>query len=146
MGPQEGGVCSGGGAGNTQIELRYAALRVIDSGRQARLVASLAREGQHSPVLAVVEEDDRYVLIDGYRRVTAMTSLGRDDLWDAADAVFRVSRPPPKGKRAKKTHAKEKNKVQAEPDDHGSSDRRLGAPLGDPRVRRSELPDRRQAR
>lgn len=61
-----------------QIELRYAALRVIDPGRQARLVASLAREGQHSPVLAVVEEDDRYVLIDGYRRVAAMASLGRD--------------------------------------------------------------------
>ena len=63
-----------------QIELRYRSLRVIDPGRQARLVASLAREGQRSPVLAVVEGDDRYVLIDGYRRVDALRSLGRDDV------------------------------------------------------------------
>lgn len=35
-------------------------------------------------------------------------------LWDAADAVFRVTRPSPKGKRAKKAYAKEKDKVQAD--------------------------------
>ena len=35
-------------------------------------------------------------------------------LWDAADAVFRLTTPAPKGKRAKKNHRKKKNKLQAE--------------------------------
>lgn len=60
-----------------ELELRYASLRVLEPGRQARLSASLAREGQHSPVLVVVE-DGAYVLIDGYCRVDALVSLGRD--------------------------------------------------------------------
>lgn len=61
-----------------ELELRYASLRVLEPGRQARLAASLAREGQHSPVLVVVEDDAGYVLIDGYCRVDALGSLGRD--------------------------------------------------------------------
>lgn len=61
-----------------EIERRYAGLRVMEPGRQARLAASLAREGQHSPVLAVLEDEGAYVLIDGYRRVDALLSLGRD--------------------------------------------------------------------
>ena len=61
-----------------RLELRYEALRIADAGRQARLVASLVRHGQHSPVLVVAEDDGRLVLIDGYARVAALRQLGRD--------------------------------------------------------------------
>lgn len=60
-----------------QIELRYTALRLTAPKRLARLTASIAREGQRSPVL-VVSEGDRYILIDGYKRVAAVQSLSRD--------------------------------------------------------------------
>ncbi len=52
-----------------ELTLRYAGLRITDPGRQARLEASLAREGQHSPVLVVEDEADGLVLVDGYRRI-----------------------------------------------------------------------------
>lgn len=60
-----------------QLELRYDGLRIAETGRQARLEASIAREGQQSPVL-VVAEGDRFVLVDGYRRVSALKLLGHD--------------------------------------------------------------------
>lgn len=58
----------------SELNLRYAGLRVLDPGRVSRLAASLAREGQRSPVLLVAER----VLIDGYHRVAALGELGRD--------------------------------------------------------------------
>ena len=60
-----------------QLELRYSGLRIEDKGRQARLASSLLESGQQSPVL-VVQSGDGYVLIDGYRRVSALRELGRD--------------------------------------------------------------------
>ena len=53
-----------------QLELKYAALRIADPSRQARLVASLCEHGQQQPVLVVREAGgtgsiERYVLIDG---------------------------------------------------------------------------------
>lgn len=60
-----------------ELELRYASLHVAEPGRSARLLSSLARHGQRSPVL-VIREDQRYVLIDGYTRVQALGELGRD--------------------------------------------------------------------
>ncbi len=61
-----------------ELELRYAGLRVSGLGRRGRLEASLAREGQQSPVLVVCNDGGPYVLVDGYRRVEALRSLGRD--------------------------------------------------------------------
>lgn len=63
-----------------QLDPRYAALRIASRSRQQRLVASLLEHGQQTPVTVVphVEEPDRYVLIDGYARVRALTELGRD--------------------------------------------------------------------
>lgn len=60
-----------------ELVLRYQSLRVRNPSRQARLVASLAREGQKSPVL-VIPVEDRYILIDGYARVAALRELGED--------------------------------------------------------------------
>lgn len=55
------------------LVLKYAALRVLDPGRVARLVAALAHEDQRSPVLVVGQ-----VLVDGYHRVAALRELGKD--------------------------------------------------------------------
>ncbi len=62
-----------------QIELKYSALSILDVKEQAKLMASLAGQGQHSPIL-VVADGDRYVLIDGYRRADALKRLGRDTI------------------------------------------------------------------
>lgn len=56
-----------------QIHRRYAGLRVMDPGRVSRLAASIAADGQRSPVLVVGD-----VLIDGYHRARALDELGRD--------------------------------------------------------------------
>lgn len=64
-----------------QLELAYAALRIRGAGRRAHLMAALAEQGQHSPVLVVSRSTVppvRYVLIDGYLRVEALKQLGRD--------------------------------------------------------------------
>lgn len=63
------------------LELRYAALRIRDRGRAARMRASLAADGQQSPVsvIAATESDaPRFVLIDGYLRVHAARALAHD--------------------------------------------------------------------
>jgi ParB-like chromosome segregation protein Spo0J len=57
-----------------QLVQRYAALRVIDRDRVSRLAASIARNGQQSPVIVVGER----VLVDGYHRVAALRALARD--------------------------------------------------------------------
>jgi len=59
------------------LVLKYATLRVMDPHGQARLCASLAEVGQQSPVL-VVRSEGHLVLIDGYRRLAALGSLGVD--------------------------------------------------------------------
>jgi ParB-like chromosome segregation protein Spo0J len=64
-----------------ELELRYAALRIRDAARAARMRASLAADGQQSPVSVIVSiegERYRYVLIDGYLRVRASRALARD--------------------------------------------------------------------
>ncbi len=61
-----------------QMAMKYAGLRISMPGYQARMLASLAAEGQLQPVLVVPSEAEEYVLIDGYRRVFALRTLGRD--------------------------------------------------------------------
>ena len=56
-----------------QLQRLYTALRVMDPRRVSRLAASIAEDGQRSPVLVVGD-----VLIDGYHRVQALDELGRD--------------------------------------------------------------------
>lgn len=61
----------------SELELRYAPLRIDEASRRAELVARIALEGQRSAVL-VVRDGEGYVLIDGYARVAALRGLGRD--------------------------------------------------------------------
>jgi ParB family chromosome partitioning protein len=67
---------------------RFAALRLRDPERLARLSHSLRRHGQLMPVVVVHESDEppRWVLIDGYRRLEALRAIGEDLIWvDAWD-------------------------------------------------------------
>ena len=63
-----------------QLERRWEHLRVHHPRRQRRLLASLAESGQQTPIVVVVADGqvDRYVVIDGYKRITGLQQLGRD--------------------------------------------------------------------
>lgn len=61
-----------------ELELRYEAMRIANAARRGQLLASLARNGQQSPVLVVPDGTPPYVLIDGYARVAVLRELGRD--------------------------------------------------------------------
>ncbi len=63
-----------------QFDRRYEHLRVRNPERQRRLLASLAASGQQTPivVVAISEKPDRYLVIDGYKRVAALEQLARD--------------------------------------------------------------------
>lgn len=64
-----------------ELELRYAAIRIRDAARAARMRASLAANGQQSPVCVIAasaSDAPRFVLIDGYLRVNAARALAYD--------------------------------------------------------------------
>ncbi len=63
-----------------QLDRRWEYLRVREPHRQRRLLASLADSGQQTPIIVVVSQDDtqRYLVIDGYKRIAALEQLGRD--------------------------------------------------------------------
>lgn len=62
-----------------QLDLRYEQLRIRCPGRERRLMASLAATGQQQPIVVVATEvAERYVVVDGYLRVSALRRLGRD--------------------------------------------------------------------
>ena len=63
-----------------QIERRGEHLRVQQPQQQKRLLASLAGCGQQTPIVVVLleSEPDRYVVIDGHKRIAALQQLGRD--------------------------------------------------------------------
>jgi ParB family chromosome partitioning protein len=78
-----------------QLDRRWEHLRVREPHRQRRLLASLAESGQQTPIIVVASPDhrERYLVIDGYKRVAALEQLGRDTveatLWEmsAAEAL-----------------------------------------------------------
>jgi ParB family chromosome partitioning protein len=63
-----------------QLDRRGEHLRVRHPARQRRLLASLAEVGQQTPIVVVAVEGqpDRYLVIDGYKRLAALQQLGRD--------------------------------------------------------------------
>jgi len=71
-----------------QLLAQFASLRVHEPRRLQKLIRSIERQGQLMPVVAVPadEEEVRWVLIDGYRRLEALRHLGKDinwvDTWD----------------------------------------------------------------
>ena len=75
-----------------QLDRRWEHLRVREPRRQRRLLASLADSGQQTPIVVVVSQDnpERYVVIDGYKRIAALQQLGRDTVkatvWTMSEA------------------------------------------------------------
>jgi ParB/RepB/Spo0J family partition protein len=63
-----------------QLDRRWEHLRVRHPARQRRLLASLAESGQQTPIVVVAAEGqaNRYVVVDGYKRIAALEQLGRD--------------------------------------------------------------------
>jgi len=62
-----------------QLDRRWEHLRVREPLRQRRLLASLADSGQQTPIVVVAAgPPDRYLVIDGHKRVAALEQLGRD--------------------------------------------------------------------
>jgi ParB family transcriptional regulator, chromosome partitioning protein len=63
-----------------QLDLRFEHLRVRRPERERKLLASLAASDQQIPIVVVEvpEQVDRYLVIDGYKRVAALKQLGRD--------------------------------------------------------------------
>ena len=61
-----------------QFDLRWEHLRVREPHRQRHLLASLAESGQQTPIVVVTLTDNRYLVIDGYKRIAALRQLGRD--------------------------------------------------------------------
>jgi ParB/RepB/Spo0J family partition protein len=76
-----------------QLDRRWEHLRVRHPARQRRLLASLAESGQQTPIVVVAAEDqaDRYVVIDGYKRIAALEQLDRDTVeavvWPMSEAA-----------------------------------------------------------
>ena len=75
-----------------QLDRRWEHLRVRHPARQRRLLASLAEAGQQTPIVVVAVEGqpDRYLVIDGYKRLAALQQLGRDTVeavvWPMSEA------------------------------------------------------------
>lgn len=63
-----------------QLDRRWEHLRVRQPRLQRRLLASLAESGQQTPIVVVLspEQRDRYLVIDGHKRIAALQQLGRD--------------------------------------------------------------------
>ncbi len=63
-----------------QLDRRWEHLRVRQPRRQRQLMASLAESGQQTPIVVVLcpEHHDRYLVIDGHKRIAALQKLGRD--------------------------------------------------------------------
>jgi len=76
-----------------QLDRRWEHLRVHHPGRQRRLLASLAESGQQTPIVVVAAEGqaDRFVVIDGYKRIAALEQLGKDTVevvvWPMSEAA-----------------------------------------------------------
>src|SRR5215468_1426462 len=76
-----------------QLDRGWEQLRVRHPARQRRLLASLAEGGQQTPIVVVAAEGqaDRYVVIDGYKRIAALEQLGRDTVeavvWPMSEAA-----------------------------------------------------------
>jgi ParB family chromosome partitioning protein len=75
-----------------QLDMRYEHLRLRRPQRERRLLASLAEKGQQVPivVVALFEDQGRYQVIDGHKRVRLLQRLGADTVqatvWDMSEA------------------------------------------------------------
>jgi ParB family transcriptional regulator, chromosome partitioning protein len=74
-----------------QLDLRYEKLRTHKPDAERKLLGSLATIGQQVPVVVVRGDGpERFVLVDGYKRVRGLRRLGQDlvgaTCWDLSEA------------------------------------------------------------
>jgi ParB family transcriptional regulator, chromosome partitioning protein len=74
-----------------QLDLRYDRLRIVRPEQERRLLSSLAEVGQQVPIVAVRDGGgERFVVIDGYKRVRSLRRLGHDTVaslcWECSEA------------------------------------------------------------
>ena len=73
----------------SQLELRYEALRTRSAARERRLLSAIAEVGQQMPIV-VVRDAERWVVVDGYKRVRVLRRLGQDTAlctsWELGEA------------------------------------------------------------
>ena len=74
-----------------QLDRRYEALRSRDVERERRLLASLSASGQQAPIVVVRGEvPERYVVVDGFKRVRVLGRLRQDVVlgtcWELSEA------------------------------------------------------------
>jgi ParB family transcriptional regulator, chromosome partitioning protein len=74
-----------------QLDRRWEHLRVRQPRLQRHLLASLSESGQQTPIVVVAaSQPDRYLVIDGHKRIAALQQLGRDTVeatvWAMSDA------------------------------------------------------------
>lgn len=75
-----------------QLDLRYEGLRVRRVDRERRLLSSLAEGGQQVAIVVIrlPEEPNRFLVIDGYKRIRALQRLGQDTVratvWDLEES------------------------------------------------------------
>jgi len=71
-----------------QLDLRHEGLRVRRPERERRLLSSLADRGQQVAIVVIrlPEDSNRFLVIDGYKRIRALQRLGNDmvraTVWD----------------------------------------------------------------
>ena len=72
-----------------QLDQRWEHLRVRPPHLQRRLLTSLADAGQQTPIIvvAIADEPNRYLVIDGHKRIAALRQLGRDTVEAAVWAM-----------------------------------------------------------
>jgi ParB-like chromosome segregation protein Spo0J len=75
-----------------QLDRRYEGLRTRDAAREKRLLASLSTCGQQVPIVVVHGSAgvvDRFVVVDGYKRIRALRRLAQDTVqstcWDLSE-------------------------------------------------------------
>jgi ParB family transcriptional regulator, chromosome partitioning protein len=74
-----------------QLDLRYEHLRVRRPDKERRLLSSLAESGQQVPivVVAVIDQPNRFLVVDGFKRIRALRRLKQDTLqatvWDMTE-------------------------------------------------------------
>jgi len=74
-----------------QLDLRYEGLRVRRPERERRLLSSLAERGQQIAIVVIrlAGEPNRFLVIDGYKRIRALQRLGQDTVratvWDMTE-------------------------------------------------------------
>lgn len=74
-----------------QLDRRHERLRTRSPRRERRLLASLSESGQQVPIVVVrSSEPERYVVVDGFKRVRALVRLGADlveaTCWELSEA------------------------------------------------------------